>query len=97
MFFVSDMKFHIKSHEHDGTFYGVSVSSPVPNSGAESISGACPICNQLMMDTDLLTSHVESHFNPQHSPGSSTIEWLLLIYFLFFKTSFLKTGIWVIF
>ncbi|XP_059140870.1 uncharacterized protein LOC131928767 isoform X2 [Physella acuta] len=63
-----DMKVHIKSHEHDRTFYGVSVSAAVSNTGAGSMSGACPVCNQVMMDPDLLTSHVESHFNPQHSP-----------------------------
>ena len=67
------MAHHVKTHESDSTFYGVSASyadteiSPTPSAASQDL--VCPMCGKIMSDPDLLTSHVETHFNPHHSPG----------------------------
>lgn len=70
--FVSaeEMATHVKSHETDTTYYGISGSSQEPEVPHYTLSQdfVCPLCGKVMGDADLLTSHVETHFSPQHCP-----------------------------
>ncbi|BFZ09919.1 hypothetical protein BsWGS_12958 [Bradybaena similaris] len=65
-----DLKLHIKTHANDGTVYGISETHQEIVFSAPSSSPvlACPVCSLEMTDALLLTSHVESHFNPRHRP-----------------------------
>ncbi|RUS86366.1 hypothetical protein EGW08_005884 [Elysia chlorotica] len=68
-----EMASHVKTHESDSTYYGISASGTfsepefVPFTESQVL--VCPMCGKAMDDPDLLTSHVEIHFSPQHRPG----------------------------
>uniref|UniRef100_A0A0B7AIP2 C2H2-type domain-containing protein n=1 Tax=Arion vulgaris TaxID=1028688 RepID=A0A0B7AIP2_9EUPU len=65
----NNMKLHIKSHAADQTVYGISETTQETVAAASTTLPAmtCPVCELKMTDTDLLISHVESHFNSKHS------------------------------
>ncbi|CAL1544796.1 unnamed protein product [Lymnaea stagnalis] len=65
-----EMKYHMKTHSSDDTKYCVSTNEMAMDNGTYFMM--CPVCKLAMDDADLLTSHVESHFNPQHSAGPSS-------------------------
>ncbi|GFN84674.1 Zinc finger with ufm1-specific peptidase domain protein-like [Plakobranchus ocellatus] len=67
---------HVQTHGNDPTYYGISVNdvdsfahSHVPDAFHNEL--VCPMCGQRMTDADLLTSHVETHFSPQHCPSEN--------------------------
>ncbi|XP_005098648.1 zinc finger-containing ubiquitin peptidase 1 isoform X2 [Aplysia californica] len=63
-----DLRRHMQGHHNDTTYFGVSCSSDATESSSH--EPACPICSQVFGDTDLLTSHVESHFGTTYQSGA---------------------------